>query len=448
MTVIDIQTQSILLELLNFSSRRNVKLFVVGGTLRNQLLHKNISDIDLTGKNIAEIATAFAKSLNLNSISLDKTPGRSTTRIILQGQKHLDCTDMQGSRIEEDLSQRDFTINAMGQELPDFLASKNEVIDLFCGREDIDKKTIQAVSRSVFVADPLRMLRAFRFAATLGFAIEPHTLKKISDNKEAISTTARERVWQELFTFFEVENTGELIDLMKDSGLLSCLLPAFFPDWKKVLAHYNRLEHMFSTPDLYFPNQTPEIKTSEKALLKFSVLLREMDINPSIENIDKRDFGLPKTFETLKSLKTSNSEKEFICKSIQNLHFLSKSLSCNLNDSSLYDLCVKGGEQLVSGILLHVCTFPFSGKPENTKSENLNFHSKLLEFYFTRYLPVLGEKALLNGNDIINKFKIPPSPAVGTVLKSIQRAQVLGEIKTFEEAEKLASKILNTRAQN
>ena len=67
-----------------------------------------------------------------------------------------------------------------------------------------------------------------------------------------------------------------------------------------------------------------------------------------------------------------------------------------------------------------------------------------MKFYFTRYLPILGEKALLNGNDIIKKFNIAPSPAIGEILKDIQRAQVLGDIKTSAEAENLASKILNS----
>ena len=88
----DIQTRSILSELLNLASHQKVKLFVVGGTLRDHIMHKNISDIDLTGTNAAELGIHFARSLNLRHISLDKTPGRSTTRIILPQQKHFDLT--------------------------------------------------------------------------------------------------------------------------------------------------------------------------------------------------------------------------------------------------------------------------------------------------------------------------------------------------------------------
>ena len=162
------------------------------------------------------------------------------------------------------------------------------------------------------------------------------------------------------------------------------------------------------------------------------------------EHNGKNDFGRPKTYEALKSLKASNNEITLICKSIQNLHFFRNSLSCSANDSALYDLCLEGGDQLIEGLLLHACTLSIQSESEIIASDKLKPHSNLLEFYFTRYLPILGEKALLNGNDIIKKFNIAPSPAVGEILKNIQRAQVLGDIKTSAEAEKLAANFLNS----
>ena len=165
--MIDIRTRTLLQKLVNFSSQRKIKVFVVGGTLRDHILQKFTSDIDLTGKNIAELATQFAKALNFSSVPLDKTPGRATTRVILPNGEHFDCTDLQGNKIKEDLSQRDFTINAMGQELSNFLGENKEIIDPLEGQKDIEKKSIRTTSSYSLKSDPLRMLRAFRFAATL-----------------------------------------------------------------------------------------------------------------------------------------------------------------------------------------------------------------------------------------------------------------------------------------
>jgi len=416
--MMNIQTRALLLELLNFSTHRKITLFIVGGSLRDHCMRKKISDIDLTGKNIAALATQFAKSLNFTCVPLDKTPGRATTRIILPNQEHWDCTDLQGNKIEEDLSQRDFTINAMGQVLSNFLAGGREIIDPFDGQKDIAEKTIRTTASSVLKSDPLRMLRAFRFAATLKFTIEEKTLKEISQHKEDIAKTARERVWQEFSKFFSANSTGELVDLMRETGLLPCLLPVSFENWKNLLDRYTRLEDIFLNKE--YPIQTHDLSKTEKALLKLSILLKD-------------NFDTEKTDDLLRTLKASNSEVAFICKSIENSYFLSQ-LSSDLNDSSLYDICVTCGDKLLPGILLQACALP--------SASQLASYTEVLEFYFSRYLPVAREKALLNGDDLIKIFNISPSSVLGEVLQNIQRAQVLGTVKTPAEAEALAAKTL------
>jgi tRNA nucleotidyltransferase/poly(A) polymerase len=437
--MIDIQTHTLLHKLVNFSSQRKIKVFVVGGTLRDHILQKFTTDIDLTGKNIAELGTQFAKALNFSSVPLDKTPGRATTRVILPNGEHFDCTDLQGNEIKEDLLKRDFTINAMGQELSNFLGENRQIIDPLEGQKDIEKKSIRTTSSYSLKSDPLRMLRAFRFAATLKFTIEEKTLKEISINKDNIVVTAKERVWQEFFNFFSASNTGKLIRAMKETGLLLCLLPSSFPDWEKLSIHYNRLEHILLNMDSYFPGR--KLNLLEKALIKFALLLKEIDSNP-LDNTNNKNLGLPNIYEFLRSLKVSNNDITFICKSIKNFHLLSTSLSRNLNDSSLYDICTTCEDKLLPGLLLQACTLPFPDKRRSNQNENFVSHTKILNFYFLRYLPALEEKALLNGDDLIKIFNITPSPILGEALQNIQRAQILRNIKTPAEAEALAAKIL------
>ena len=135
--MINNHTHSTLLDLLNLATSRKIEVFVVGGTLRDHLLNKNFSDIDLTAKNGADLGIQFAQSLNFSYVQLDKTPKRATTRIILPNNKHFDLTDLQGTKIEEDLKKRDFTINAMGQELSDFLSNQKQIIDPLFGKKDL-----------------------------------------------------------------------------------------------------------------------------------------------------------------------------------------------------------------------------------------------------------------------------------------------------------------------
>ena len=87
----------------------------------------------------------------------------------------------------------------------DFLENKETIIDLCESKEDLKKKIIRTTSNSVFKADPLRMLRAFRLAATLNFSISQEVLNDISLHKNNISLTAGERIWSELVSFFKAE---------------------------------------------------------------------------------------------------------------------------------------------------------------------------------------------------------------------------------------------------
>jgi len=430
--VINIQNRTILLDLVNFSSIKKLKLYVVGGTLRNHLLQTNIEDVDLTGKNAANLGIKFAQTSNFSYVPLDKTPGRATTRVILPSKIYFDFTDMQGNDIKTDLLKRDFTINAMGQELSEFLENRETIIDLCKAKQDLKNKIIRTTSKSVFKEDPLRMLRAFRLAATMQFSISKEVINDISLHKNNINLIAGERIWAELITFFKIQNIYELTNLMNETGLLSCLFPLNYEDWNKVSIQFRNLESLILNPIYYFPKYAPKIKNPE--LLKLSLLLKDIETS--------------KTFKTLKNLKASNREIAYISKSIQFLHFLFKTLSCNTNDSSLYDICIEGGDQLVEGILIHACTLSMQDESKNIDTEKLIFYSKLMEFYFTRYLPIICEKALLNGNEIIRKFNITPSPDVGSILEIIQRAQVLGKIKTKIEAEALVAKILNFKIQN
>ena len=171
----DSSTQSILLDLLNYSTSQNQKLYVVGGTFRDYLSRKPCTDFDLTGENAAEIGSCFSRSLNFTCVPLDNTPGRQTVRVILDQKRHLDFTDLQGKNIEEDLSQRDFTINAMGQLLSDFLSERKNIIDPYKGQEDFKNRKIRVLQGPIFQSDPVRMLRAYPYAEWKGCQIDELT---------------------------------------------------------------------------------------------------------------------------------------------------------------------------------------------------------------------------------------------------------------------------------
>lgn len=422
-------TRAILLELLNFSTSRNQKLFVVGGTLRDYLSRTPCSDFDLTGKNAAELGAGFARSLNFTCVPLDKTPGRKTSRVILDQIQHLDFTDLQGKNIEEDLSQRDFTINAMGMLLSDFLSGHKKAIDPHKGQEDLIHRKIRVLEGPIIPSDPLRMLRAFRFAATLGFEIVQETLNEIALNRTRLSESAPERIWHELTLFFNAPDTSSLLQTMHGCGLLDCLLPIS----DESFTHYQRLESLLKNPGKSFPEYINEFKAStlldKYYLLRLSAL--QMSQSPAENTIPK--------------LRPSNAEIQFIDQSINGARCLTEMYSKNSHEpNEIYELLIKIHEELLASAILFttdVCLEDLSD------AENkVLFCNHIFEFYYGQFLPTLSKKPLLNGEDIIQQFHISPSPLFGKILNCLQKAQVLGNISTREDAIALTGELIQSHA--
>jgi tRNA nucleotidyltransferase/poly(A) polymerase len=429
----DSATKSTLLKLLSFSTSQNQKLFVVGGTLRDYLLKKPFSDFDLAGENASQIGINFSHTMNFTSILLDKTPGRRTVRVILNGKKHLDFSDFQGITIEKDLSQRDFTINAMAQTLSDFLSNKRVFIDPHKGQEDLIKKKIRILFGTIIQSDPIRMLRAFRFAAILNFEIDTETLINISLHKARLKESAAERIWHELSLFFKTPETLPLLKVMHKCGLLDCILPLSSQSFEQ----YQIVESLFNYPKKIFPEYMTEFSAmsflKKHYLVKLSVLLSKQSSISKTNSI--RDHG------EICNFCLSNAEKNIIIQSMNGAISLTDAY-LNTEFNKNYELSQKIHEELLASVVLFV-----TGSNVINKKGRVFFCKSLLKFYYEKFLPIVSKKPLINGKDIIDKFQLPPSPLFGKILNCVQKEQVLGNITTREDALKLAENIIKFQAK-
>ncbi len=418
----DSLTKSILLELLSFSTSRNKKLFVVGGTLRDYLSRKPCSDFDLTGKNAAEVGLNFSRALNFTCVPLDKTQGRKTARVILDQNQHLDFTDLQGRNIEEDLSQRDFTINAMGLPLSEFLSGQKSIIDPYKGQEDFSNKKIRVLQGPIFSSDPLRMLRAFRFSATLSFEIDANTLTNISRHKEKLSESAPERIWHELTLFLKASDTLPSLKSMHNCGLLDCLFPAS----GIALAQYEKVESLLNNSGDTFPEYADKFNSNtfldKHYLLKLSVLKNTT-----------RDY----------SLRLSKAELQLVEKALSGAKALTQVyLKGHPELNKTYELTQSIHEELLASLILFI-----TDSDESDIGERTLFCNNILKFYYDQFLPAMSEKPLLTGGDIIHQFQLSPSPLFGRILNDIQKAQVLGTINTQKDAIALAGGIIQSHTK-
>ncbi|HSX19045.1 MAG TPA: CCA tRNA nucleotidyltransferase, partial [Candidatus Saccharimonadales bacterium] len=217
-------------------SKAGFEVAIVGGAVRDLLSGGKPTDWDLTtNANPEEIQKLFKKSFYNNNfgtvgITLNKNKVEVTTYRTEAGytdSRHPDEVKW-GKSLEEDLSRRDFTINAIALRYAE--GELSETVDPYSGQKDFDKKTVRTVgdANERFGEDALRMLRAIRFATTLGFSVEEKTLEAIKKNAKLISKISGERIREELFKIIMSENADAGIFLAKDSGILEIILPELY----------------------------------------------------------------------------------------------------------------------------------------------------------------------------------------------------------------------------
>ena len=164
--------------------------WIVGGAVRDELLGREVVDLDIACREPEAAARAYAKGSGGAPFPLSERHG--AWRVALDGGRTVDFTPIPEG-IEDDLATRDFTINAIAEPL-----GGGEPLDPYGGRADLDAKLIRAVSPTVFTDDPLRLLRAVRLEDELGFRLEPDTERLVREHAGLVTQPSRERSLAEL----------------------------------------------------------------------------------------------------------------------------------------------------------------------------------------------------------------------------------------------------------
>lgn len=432
--------KSFLTQLDRFAKEQGNDLYVVGGTLRDLLLGVESVDHDFTAHQAAKIARKFASTNKLTAVTLDDTPGRETVRVVISKQAYLDFTEMQGKDIHADLLQRDFSINAMALPLAGFPAGLQKMIDPSNGRADLEAKTVRMVSAKALSDDPLRMLRAFRFAGNLSFAIEPQTLAEIKKQRQHISEVAAERILYEMLLFLKSDNVYPLLESMDECGLLESILPETTGlqqsgIWEDTLRSFRNLNDLISNPAEILPDgetDPAQSLTGKQSLTRLAMLLHGVDYDVGMS----KTYLPPRAEAALHRLRMSNADADFILRSLK---YQKEALETKLgfaadpvDESLLYRFAREAQNELLPALFL-ACAV----------DRNLTPHARrTADFYFRRYLKAREQKGFLNGNDLMRLFNLSPGPLIRVILDQVEEARVLGTITSREEAEKMAGEII------
>ncbi|HOY60893.1 MAG TPA: HD domain-containing protein [Candidatus Woesebacteria bacterium] len=210
---------------------KNGKIYVVGGAVRDWILKKEVNDWDFaTNLTPEEMKKIFPKNsfcenqFGTFSVVVGKDEIFEITTYRSEAgysdKRHPDKISW-GKTLKEDLERRDFTINAIALDI------EGQITDLHGGIEDLNNRLIKTVGNpdDRFSEDALRMMRAIRIAAQIGFLIEEKTFESIQKNAPLIKEIAGERIRDELFKILLSKKPGDGIRLLKNSGLLAEIMP-------------------------------------------------------------------------------------------------------------------------------------------------------------------------------------------------------------------------------
>ena len=210
-----------------FCALRGTEAYLVGGALRNLALSvPAVPDYDFAVKgDTRSLAAKIAERLGGTPFALDEEAG--AYRVAAKrdgGALTVDLTPLKGS-VDEDLSHRDFTVNAMAVELSSLMSGGGPLIDPLGGLDDARSMVLRAVSPSAFDDDPLRMLRALRLSRQYGLEITPDTLQDIKEKAGLMAGVSPERIRDEIRELFIAKGTAEAIETLYSTGLVDSVMP-------------------------------------------------------------------------------------------------------------------------------------------------------------------------------------------------------------------------------
>ncbi len=228
------ETLPILQQAAQFFSSHAHQTYLVGGSVRDVLLHVPCIDWDIsTDGDAPHLARQLANALGGHYAYMNDKASRITIKRHQQ-EIILDISPLHGATIEEDLRRRDFTINAIALPLSEAVDSLTTgaslpLVDPLYGNDDLSAHCLRAVDDATFQHDPLRMLRAVRFMHRYQFTIEPHTDQMLTRDASLLTQAAPERIHHELYAILEPPGATTRLRFLDSHGLFTVLIPEFHP---------------------------------------------------------------------------------------------------------------------------------------------------------------------------------------------------------------------------
>ncbi len=422
--------------------------YVVGGAVRDVLMGKDAHDWDITTSSLPETTLELFKDFKtvetglkhgtvtviIDSMSLEITTFRIECGY--SDNRHPDKVDFT-NRIEDDLSRRDFTVNAIAY------SPKNGFVDPFGGQRDIENGLIRCVGEADkrFEEDSLRILRALRFSSVLGFDIEPETAESIHKNFPLLKNISIERIFIELSKLLCGKNAGKILREYED--VIFFILPELEP-MKNCSQNHER--HIF---DVWGHTLKAVESIEPVAELRFAMLLHDSG-KPHCKTTDENGtehfyshgkISKKNANNILTRLKTSTKFRNHICDLVEYHDFLPDKIS------------KKTYKKYISLLGIETIYELFKVRAADVAAQNPKFVEESIrenEIGLKMLKEIESEAACFKISDLeidgkeLADIGIPPSPEMGRILETLLEEVMEEKIENTKEALKNRALQLNS----
>ena len=463
----EVQQRQLLHRLLAFAGQSGVELYAVGGALRDICRGHPAHDLDLAMMgDVMGFAQGVANHLGAAYVPMDAVRGEA--RVVYHKHDILDFAQFKGDNIIADLQHRDVTINAMACPLATLLTRDAPAfLDPHGGWQDLGARLIRMVSPVSFAEDPLRLLRAFRFAATLNFRLDPVTYAAMETVVPRLRAAAAERIHSELLKLFAAPSSHPHVVTMAGLGVLDTLFPELAairgipcrPGHPlDLFAHsirtYQTVEALINDPGSRLPTIAEAVSQyfqaeERQALVKWAALLHA--IGRAVEcpeasqelatNCGNAVSSAQQWEHTGSRLKLSRKQLDFVKTLIaQN----GRALELPILEAQervtlrfMHGWCKELGDSIL-GVFVLALGHTLAAGPEDTAEHSAvalgQLAARIWDVYRGRIFPVITGPRLVTGLDLQQIFHLPPGPRFKSLLNELEVARVEGHIRTRAEA--------------